>query len=384
MPRSISPHLSLELASTRTGPVRVLLAAPSLRILGGQSRQAALLVECLGAERGLQVTLVPHDPQLPGPLGWLQRIKYVRTIITSLVYWCMLLARVPRHDIVHTFSASYVSYLLAALPPILVGRLFGKTVILNYRSGEAEDHLTHWPRTARPTMRRAHTIAVSSGYLVEVFRRFGLSARVVPDIVELERFHFRERRPLRPVFLTSRLLEPLYNVECVLRAFALIQARVAEARLIVAGDGSQRRSLEALARALTLRHVDFVGSVPFERMPALYDAADIYLQTPDLDNTPASLLECFASGLPVVTSDAGGIPFILRHEEQGLLVPRGDPAALSAAALRLLDNPHLATRLASQARRVCDDYTCARVRADWLALYTDSPETGDNVEWRAP
>jgi len=349
----------------------VLLAAPSLRILGGQSRQAALLLDCLRAEREIQVTLVPHDPRLPGPLGWLQRIKYVRTIVTSLAYWAILLARVPRYNIVHTFSASYLSYLLAALPPILVGRLYRKKVILNYRSGEAEDHLMRWPKTTLPTMRLAHAVAVSSEYLVEVFRRFGLSAHVIPDIVELDRFHFRERRPVRPVFLTSRLLEPLYNVECVLRAFALIQKRLPDARLIVAGDGSQRRRLEALARELALRHLDFVGSVPFERMPALYDVADIYLQAPDLDNTPASLLECFASGLPVITSDAGGIPFILRHEQHVLLVPRGDHHDLSSTALRLLQDSDLARRLASNARGVCDLYTYSRVRAGWLALYSE-------------
>jgi glycosyltransferase involved in cell wall biosynthesis len=269
------------------------------------------------------------------------------------------------------FSASYFSYLLAAVPPMLVGRLYRKTVILNYRSGEAADHLERWPRTALPTMRRADAIAVSSGYLVEVFRRFGLHARVVPDIVELGRFHFRERRPLRPVFLTSRLLEPLYNVECVLRAFSHIQERLPDARLTVAGDGSRRQRLEALARELGLRHVDFAGPVPFERMPALYDAADVYLQAPDLDNTPASLLECFASGLPVVSSDAGGIPFLIRHEREGLLVPRNDHRALANGALRLVEDADLARRLASQARSVCEQYTCRRVRAGWLALYGD-------------
>ena len=371
MPPTVSPHASPLPGGARAASVRVLLAAPSLRILGGQSRQAALLLDCLQAEPGIHITFVPHDPRLPGPLGWLQRIKYVRTVLTSIAYWCLLLVRVPRHDIVHIFSASYISYLLAAVPPLLVGRLYRKTVILNYRSGEAEDHLERWPRTTLSTMRRAHAIAVSSEYLVEVFRRFGLHARVIPDIVELGRFHFRERRPPRPVFLTSRLLEPLYNVECVLRAFALIQERLQDARLIVAGEGSRRRRLEALTRELGLRHVDFVGPVPFERMPALYDAADIYLQAPDLDNTPASLLECFASGLPVVTSDVGGIPFLIRHEQEGLLVPRDDHRALAAAALRVLDDPDLARRLAFQALRVCQHYTCPRVRAGWLALYSD-------------
>ena len=371
MPASVSPHPSPPPVSAPAATARVLLAAPSLRFLGGQSRQAVLLQDCLQAERGVQVTFVPHDPKLPGPLGWLQRIKYVRTVLTSLAYWGLLLARVPRHDIVHIFSASYTSYLLTAVPPLLVGRLFGKKVILNYRSGEAEDHLERWPRTTLTTMRRAHAIAVSSGYLVEVFRRFGLRAHAIPDIVELGRFHFRERRYPRPVFLTSRLLEPLYNVECVLRAFALLQERHPDARLTVAGDGSRRPRLEALAGELGLRHVDFVGPVPFERMPALYDAADIYLQAPDLDNTPASLLECFASGLPVVTSDAGGIPFLIRHEQEGLLVSRDDHRALAAAALRLLEHPDLARRLASQALAVCQHYTCPRARAGWLALYGD-------------
>jgi len=229
-------------------------------------------------------------------------------------------------------------------------------------------------------MRRADAIVVWSGYLVDVFRRFGLKAHVFADIVELDRFHFRERHRLCPLFLTSRILEPLYNVECVLQAFALIQRRAPDARLIVAGDGTQRQRLESLARELALRHVDFVGAVPFERMPALYDGADIYLQAPDLDNTPASLLEAFASGLPVVTTDVGGIPFMLRHEEHGLLVPQGDHHALSAAALRLLDDPQLARRLARQARRICDEYTCTRVRVGWRGLYGALADRRGTVE----
>src|SRR5262249_35857420 len=135
MSPSTSPHTSTRMITARTTPIRVLLAAPSLRILGGQSRQAALLLDCLRAEGEIRVTLVPHDPRLPGLFGWLQRIKYDRTLVTSLVYWSILLARVPGHNIVHTFSASYLSYLLAALPPILVGRFYRKKVILNYRSG---------------------------------------------------------------------------------------------------------------------------------------------------------------------------------------------------------------------------------------------------------
>src|SRR2546429_6888166 len=59
-------------------------------------------------------------------------------------------------------------------------------------------------------------------------------------------------------------------------------------------------------------------------MPGVYDAADVYLNAPDIDNMPGSILEAFASGLPVVTTDAGGIPYMVRDGENGLIVPRGD------------------------------------------------------------
>src|SRR5205823_7297026 len=119
------------------------------------------------------------------------------------------------------------------------------------------------------------------------------------------------------------------------------------------GDGSQRRQLHRLADELQLENVAFVGRVSPDRMPSLYAAADVYLNAPDIDNMPGSILEAFASGLPVVTTDAGGIPYIVRHGETGLIVPRGDDHAMAAAALRLLVDPALAERLTAGALEEC-------------------------------
>ncbi|HKP13150.1 MAG TPA: glycosyltransferase, partial [Blastocatellia bacterium] len=281
--------------------VRVLVAAPSLDIYGGQALMAARLVERLREEPALAVGFQPHNPRLPRALSWLQRVKYVRTVATTLAYLLMLIGRAWRYDIIHVFTASYYSYLLSAVPALLVARLYGKKTILNYRSGEAEDHLTNW-RSAAPTMRWADRIVVPSGYLVDVFARFGLRAEAIFNTIEPDRFRFRERRPLRPLFLSARLLEPLYNVACALRAFALIQARYPEAQLVVAADGSERGKLERLARELTLQHTRFIGKVDYQRMPGLLDAADIYLNANDLDNMPSSLIECMAAGVCVVST----------------------------------------------------------------------------------
>ena len=350
-------------------PIRLLLVAPALRILGGQAVQANYLLQHLGREPNFAVSFVPHNPQLPGPLRWLQSIKYVRTLVTSFVYCINLLIQVPRHDIVHTFSASYLSFLIAPAPAIIIARLFGKKVVLNYRSGEAEDHLRCWPRTAAPIMRLADELIVPSQYLVDVFWKFGLRATAIANIIDPARFRFKERKPLLPIFLSNRNLYPLYNVACILRAFAKIQQSYPEARLIIAGDGSQRPMLEALTRDLKLEHVEFRGRVPPHKMHELYDEAHIFLNSSNIDNMPGSILESFATGMPVVSTSAGGIRCIVTHEQTGLLVPRNDHDAMAAWAMCLLESPQLASNIARNAYDECSAYKWEAVREKWLAAY---------------
>jgi glycosyltransferase involved in cell wall biosynthesis len=339
--------------ASEPGDVRVLIVAPSLDILGGQAIQADRLLSRLKKADGVQASLQPINPRLPGPLASLQRIKYVRTLVTSVLYVASLLLRSWRADVLHVFSASYLSFILAPAPAILIGRLFGKKVILNYRSGEAEDHLRRWPRSSAPVMRLAHRIAVPSGYLVDVFRHFGMRAVSIHNFVDLKQFAFRARPVLRPVFLSNRNLEPNYNVACILRAFSIIQSRFPEARLTIAGDGSLRRSLETLASELGLKNVEFVGRIGNDRMHELYDRSDIYLNGSDVDNMPGSLIEAFASGTPVVTTNAGGIPYIVSDRQTGLVVPVGDYRALASSAASLLEDQALAQSIIRNAYAEC-------------------------------
>lgn len=365
----IAPQNSRSNAEFPEKPVRVLLVAPSLRILGGQAVQANYLLEKLSREPMFEVSFVPHNPRFPGPLRLLQRIKYVRTLATSLVYCISLLLKIPRHDVIHVFSASYLSFLLAPTPAIFIGRLFGKKVILNYHSGEAEDHLRCWPRTSVPIMKLADELIVPSPYLAGVFRKFGLQAHAISNVVDQEQFKFRERKPLRPIFLSNRNLYLLYNVACTLRAFARIQQRFPEARLIVAGGGRQRPYLESLASELKLQNVEFRGLVSPDKMNELYDEADIYLNSSNIDNMPGSIIESFACGLPVVSTNAGGIRCIIAHGRTGLLVPKNDFNAMASWAIRLLETPELAESIARNAYEECPAYTWPAVRETWVAAY---------------
>jgi glycosyltransferase involved in cell wall biosynthesis len=321
---------------------------------------------------GLSVGFIPVNPRLPGPFAVLQRLKYVRTAVTSVAYAIALLRRVRHYDVIHAFSASYLSYLIAPVPAMIVGRLFGRTVLLNYHSGHAADHFTRWP-TAIPLARLAHVIVVPSEYLANVFRDYGLDATVVFNFIDQDAFAFKARTAFEPLYLSNRNFEPGYNVSCTLRAFARIQARVPNARLLVAGSGSQDAMLRDLATTLQLRHVEWLGRVEPDRMPALYDRADFYLNSPDVDNMPLSVLEAHMAGLPVISTNAGGIPFIVEHGATGWLVPVDDDAALARGALALLEDQRLAATMAACARRTCEDrYTWSAVGPQWMRVYTQA------------
>ncbi|HWQ34188.1 MAG TPA: glycosyltransferase family 4 protein [Blastocatellia bacterium] len=358
-----------EQTDRRDHPLRVGIVVATPEIIGGHAVQAMRLMDGLSREPGLAARLIPINPRLPRPLRWLQRIRYLRTLVNELVYLVSLLVLLPRCDVVHIFSAAYLSFLLAPAPAVILAKLLGKGVLLNYHSGEAEDHLRRWRRTALPFIRMADLIVVPSPWLVEVFARFGVQAVAISNTVELQRFSFRPRRPLRPVLLSNRNFESHYNVAGVLRAFALVQRQVPEARLIMAGDGSERARLHALARELKLERVEFTGAVAPAQMPRLYEQADIFINASEVDNTPLSIIEAFAAGLAVITTDAGGIPYLVTDERTGLLVRCGDEAGLAQSVLRLLADDALAQRLIHTARAECVKYTWEAVREQWLAAY---------------
>jgi glycosyltransferase involved in cell wall biosynthesis len=348
--------------------LRVAFVAPSLRILGGQAVQADRLLQAWRDDPDVDAWLVPVNPLPPAPLRFATNVKYLRTVVTELTYAPLLVRELARANVVHVFSASYSSFLLAPLPAIAVARMLGKPVVLNYRSGEAPDHLRR-SAIARATLSRVDLNVVPSRFLVEVFREFGISASIIPNIVDLERFRFRERRPLRPRLLSTRNFDALYNVAATVRAFRLIQDRWPDAALTLVGGGAQEAQLRELASNLRLRNVTFAGRVKPDDIARFYAENDIYIQSPDIDNMPTSVLEAFASGLPVVSTEAGGVPAILTHGHHGLLAPLADYEALATHVLRLLDDPELAWRLAGAAYHSCQACTWSKVRDEWLRAY---------------
>jgi phenylacetate-CoA ligase len=346
---------------------RIAIVAPSLDILGGQAVQAHLLCERLRAD-GWRIDFVPINPRFPRRLAWLRSVPAARTLLNQSLYLPSLQA-LRRCDVVHVFCASYWSFLLSAAPALLAARVLGKRVILNYHSGEAPDHLARWGALVHPWLQLAHEIVVPSEFLAQVFARHGYSARVIYNVVDLERFAYRERSSLRPALLSNRNLESHYRVDNTLRAFSQLRLQRKDATITVAGRGSEEARLRELARQLRLEGVSFVGSVEPGRMPDLYAGADVFVNSSVVDNQPLSVLEAFATGVPVVSTATGGIADLVRPGETGVIVAADDPNAMADAVEDLLRRPDAARAMARRAHAELGKYSWPQVRQGWADAF---------------
>ena len=354
-------------ASAGAPPLRIAMVAPGRGATGGQETQASTLEDRLRAE-GHGVRRIPIDPVLPSSLQWSRRVPYVRTLFNEAFY-ARSLATLRLADVVHVFSASYWSFLLSPLPALLTGRLFRRRVVLHYHSGEAEEHLGRWGMLVHPWLRLADALVVPSLYLREVFAAHGYATRLIPNVIETDRFRFRARAPLEPRFVSTRNLEPGYRVDVTLRAFAQVRERFPEATLLLAGCGREEARLRALAQEIGPRGIRFLGALDRSHMPELLDRSHLFLNASIIDNQPVSILEAFAAGVPVITTAPGDLRHMVRDSETGSIVAPDDPHGMAEAAAALLGDPGRALRMAERARREAERHAWAAVRDDWMRAY---------------
>jgi glycosyltransferase involved in cell wall biosynthesis len=227
----------------------------------------------------------------------------------------------------------------------------------------------------RTLLQSAAAVTAPSGFLAEGLRAYREDVTVVPNALELEGYVFATRERVAPRMVWVRALHAIYNPVLAIDVLARIAARHPAARLVMVGpdkDGSLR-AVEQRATALGVRHrLELVGRVPKREIPAHLAAADVFLNTTNVDNTPLSVLEAMASGLCVVSTSVGGIPFLLRDGDTALLVPPNDADAMTAAVERILVDPALANRLSRGAHAFAAGCDWTHVLPRWERLLEEA------------
>jgi glycosyltransferase involved in cell wall biosynthesis len=331
--------------------------------------QATKLAENLRTE-GFNVVVIPTNMPLPEWMRFAGNVPFVRTILRSIFLLGKISRECSRVEVFYFLTGFFDFFFWVTVPVLLLIKIRKKRVILSARGGDAGRFFKRWKAIARSVLRIPQAITVPSEFLQKQFSdHLQMSSIIVPNIADLDQFHFRERPRLSPRFIVTRHLEEMYNIACVVRAFKNISGVYPDSRLTIAGDGTQKKSLQELACSLGLSSsIAFVGRVPHQQLPALYDAHDIFLNASSVDNLPGAILEAFASGLPVVSTRAGGIPYVVEHLGNGLLVDLNDSDALAQSAIFLLKSPETAQRLARNAFKYVQDYSWGNVRNTLVPL----------------
>lgn len=366
--------------ATRIGLIGPLPPPP-----GGMANQTRQLARLL-AEEGLGVTLLQtNSPYKP---SWVEHVWGLRALFRLLPYLRVLWKTAGQVELFHVMANSGWSWHLFAAPAIWIGWLRGVPVVLNYRGGEIDEFFQKSFRWVRPSLNRVATIIVPSGYTAEVFRRRGFDVRIVKNIIDIGRFTY-DGRPSwprttdGPHLLVTRNLEPIYDIPTALHVLRRVSRVYPKARLTVCGSGPDKASLFQLARELGISEVvTFAGNVDNNSIAALYGSADIMLNTSLADNMPVSVLEALASGVPVVSTNVGGVPYLVKHEETALLVEPQDHKAMAAAVLFLIRNPEFAKAMVANGLAEIQNYTWSEVKQDLLSAYEGVVEAESEVEPR--
>lgn len=355
--------------------LRVAIIGPLPPPSGGMANQTRQLARLL-TDEGASVEVVQVNP--PYRPGWIADLKGIRAVVRLLMYIPRLWIAAGKSDLFHIMANSGWSWHLFVAPAVWIASLRNTPVILNYRGGEADSFFNTSFRWVKPTLSRASIITVPSGFLQAVFNKWGFSSQIVPNIINLSLFSAHEQAvsqvftpKANPHLVVTRNLEPIYDVATAIRAFHRVKRSIPAARLSVAGSGPQKASLEALTDALGIEaSVVFTGRLDNEQMADLYRKADLMLNSSLVDNMPISILEALASGVPVVSSDVGGIPYLVEDGKTALLVPPGDEVKMAQAALTLLTDAVVHQQMVSQGVEHIRQFSWDNVKSKLLDAYS--------------
>jgi glycosyltransferase involved in cell wall biosynthesis len=218
----------------------------------------------------------------------------------------------------------------------------------------------------------ADQVTTPSPYLAKAFASCREDLQVLPNAIETPTIAPRQRNRPQPRLIWLRAFHEIYDSVLAVETLAELRRDVPNAVLTMIGpdkgDGSRARATAAASRLCLGDAIAFEGLVAKPRVPDRLAQADIFLNTSRIDNLPVSVLEAMAGGLCIVSTEVGGIPDLLEHERDALLVPPGDARAMAAAVRRVLFEPGLALRLSRNARDKAASFDWNAVLPRWERL----------------
>lgn len=306
-----------------------------------------------------------------------RRNRFVR--LANMVVATLLCGRREAPVVIDVYST--LNFYYACVVGILCqGRRIPYICVLH--GGGLPGRLTQSARVSRRLFGGALRLVAPSGYLQDAFERAGYAVRQIPNFIRIGRYPYLHRdggaskgAGRGPRLLWVRAFSQIYNPVMAIEVLHRVRAAYPDAVLCMIGpdkgDGS-RAACEARARELGLSEaLRLTGGLPKDEWIALSADYDLFINTTHFDNTPVSVVEAMALGFPIVSTDVGGLPWLIEQGRSGFLIADGDAAAMSEALLRIWETPDLARSLSREARARAERYDWENVKQLWLDALED-------------
>jgi glycosyltransferase involved in cell wall biosynthesis len=259
-------------------------------------------------------------------------------------------------------------------------QMLKKPYVLTLHGGNLPAFSRRWPSMVRALLQSAAAVTTPSGYLLKEMRAYRRDLYMIPNPLDLQSYPFRLRAQPQPRLVWLRAFHAIYDPQMAPQVVSILAPEFPDIQLVMVGPDKRDGSIQTVQQAIkalgATDQITIQGKVPKSEVPWCLNRGDIFLNTSTIDNLPVSVLEAMASGLCVVSTNVGGIPYLLKHEEDALLVHPNDAEAMAAAVRRILLEPGLASRLSQNARRKAEQFDWSIILPQWEELLTAVAEQG--------
>ena len=318
-------------------------------------------------------------------LGWKtlttsnKKLKPLRLL--GMLYTIFANRRAYDLAMVDVFSGS--AFIWAEMSAWLLNKI-NKPFLLNLRGGNLPEFANHYPHRVIHTLKSANVVTSPSAYLKESLQKFRKDIQIIPNPIEIASYSYRPRKLHKPKLMWVRAFHEIYNPSLAPKVLDKLTKKWPNIHLSMVGpdkgDGSLQK-FRNLSETLNMEnHISLIGGVPRYQVPTILNQGDIFINTTNFDNTPVSVIEAMACGLCIVSTNVGGIPYLLADEINALLVPPDDPQAMAEAIERIILNPDLAARLSLNARQKAERFDWSIVLPKWDHLFNEILDSSCNNE----
>ncbi|SNR75720.1 Glycosyltransferase involved in cell wall bisynthesis [Lutibacter agarilyticus] len=284
--------------------------------------------------------------------------------------WGVITNTNANYVLIDTYSTVNFYY---ALVISQLARLFSISYIPILHGGNLPERLKTNPKLCSFIFKHSLVTIAPSNYLQVEFQQKGFKTQFIPNAIELKNYPFKQRTVLAPNLLWVRAFDAIYNPTMAIEVLEILKTTYPNATLCMVGadkDGSLEKVIQFAEEKGLLNSIEFTGYLSKEEWIEKSKNYAIFMNTTTIDNTPVSVLEAMALGLPVVSTNVGGLPYLIQEDITGCLVAAGDAAAMAFKIGILLQQPKKAIEISQNARTMVEDFDVTKVKEQWIQLLT--------------